>query len=196
MRQPGSRPPTSPRPLGWQHIPELIRELRRATRRADLVVLGQPYLLPALQAVAPDHAVRVRLPERRVPHEGRPVRRLAGRRRAGGIVEQVERDAVRRAELVVACSEADVEALERLGPTLAEWAVVPNGADVLRIPFTTGDQRRAGRDALVGPVHGRPRAVPGFEHLALFVASYHPPNLRGRRADRAASRRAARTCCS
>ena len=162
---------------GWQHIPELIRELRRATKACDLVVLGQPYLLPVLQAVAPtmpfvyDAQNAEYLMKADLYNDS-----LVGAELAG-IVEQVERDAVRRAELVVACSEADVEALERLGPTLAEWCIVPNGADVLRIPFTTGDQRRAGRERWLArymTAHGGT----GLDHLALFVASYHPPNLR------------------
>ena len=162
---------------GWQHIPALIRELRRATKECDLVVLAHPYLLPALRAISPstpfvyDAHNAEYLMKADLYNDSTVGAELAG------IVEQVERDAVRGAELVVACSEADREALELLGPTLAEWCIVPNGADVLRIPFITGDERRAGLERWLAR-YMTARGSSGLCHLALFVASYHPPNLR------------------
>lgn len=158
------------------HAPEFLAVLADAVRTADAAVLAHPYLLPALERVG------ARLPVVYDAHNAETVMKRAmygsgpeGVRLAR-VVEAVERAAVRRADLISVCSEQDRESLGRLGPTQADWLLVPNGSDVGSIPFVTGSERSARRErwlSLLAQRTGRPR--PGA--LAIFVGSYHKPNL-------------------
>jgi glycosyltransferase involved in cell wall biosynthesis len=90
------------------------------------------------------------------------------------VVEEIERRAIGRASAVIACSPDDLEELRGFAPTLAEFVLVPNGADVSRIPFVTTPRRRRRASAYLSALAGQ--GLGHFEHVALFVASYHPPN--------------------
>jgi glycosyltransferase involved in cell wall biosynthesis len=87
-------------------------------------------------------------------------------------VRAVEQEAVRGAELITYCSAADRVALLEVGPTLADWLLVPNGADPRAIPFTAGPERRDQRRRLL-----RAMKADSYRHIAMFVGSAHPPNL-------------------
>jgi glycosyltransferase involved in cell wall biosynthesis len=142
---------------------------------ACLAILEQPYLLPALWRVAPS------LPfvyDSQNAEADMKRMLLAGAVHAAELVDVVrtiETHAVRSAELVATCAPEDRERLEQLGPTLASWTHVPNGGDVFDIEFVTEGARARNRDALLAAM--APTNRDALERVALFVASYHPPNL-------------------
>ncbi|SDI94361.1 Glycosyltransferase involved in cell wall bisynthesis [Frankineae bacterium MT45] len=159
-----------------QHTPDYLDAVRSAARGAVGAIVEQPFLLPALLAVDPFLPFAY---ESQNAEADMKAELMAGSEHAANLVaavRAVERTAVRRAELVSVCSTQDRAALERLGPTLADWALVPNGTDVYETPFVTAQQRRRNSRAWLQRHRGlRPNSRE--EHLALFVGSYHPPNL-------------------
>ncbi|TAM86503.1 MAG: glycosyltransferase [Jatrophihabitans sp.] len=144
--------------------------------RASVAVLAHPYLLPALRIACPN------LPFVYDAHNAETVMKseIYGDNPAAQALTQavraVERAAVRGAELVTVCSEDDRASLCELGPSLASWELVPNGYDVAGTPFTTGADRRRNRDRWLAAKATR-SVHPGVGSLALFVGSYHKPNL-------------------
>lgn len=175
----GSR---SPIPVGdlaaslfVDRTPEYIDAVRSAARTAMGAVLAHPYLLPALRRAAPDLPFVYDAHNAETAMKRELLADAAHRDALLAVVQTVERHAVQEAELVVTCSTEDRQRLEQMAPTLADWALAPNGADVLDTEFVTGDARRARRDDYLKQLN----AIRGtsYERLALFVASYHPPNI-------------------
>lgn len=83
-------------------------------------------------------------------------------------VEMAERECWITAERVFACAHRDLQALERLyGPTRARLSEVPNGVSLDDVPYTTLSERR--RLQGVGGIGG--------QQLAIFMGSWHGPNL-------------------
>lgn len=82
--------------------------------------------------------------------------------------QEVERACCQRAELVLATSADDRDRLRELyGVADERLAIVANGVEVSAVAFTDPAARR------------RRRAALGMERpLALFVGSWHPPNLK------------------
>lgn len=144
---------------------------------ADLVILAEPYLHPALvdadlglPFVYDAYNVEAILKERSLPDTEAKADLLT-------LVQRIERAAVTEAGAVVACSADDAAALAGLyGRSLASFVVIPNGTTIReRVP--TAEQRaerglrwreRYRRDAGLG------RRI---DHLAVFFGSWHPPNL-------------------
>jgi glycosyltransferase involved in cell wall biosynthesis len=160
-----------------QHSSEFLDAVRQAGRGAVGVVLEHPYLLPALVRSHPTLPFVYDSQNAETEMKSQMLDGYRGAEDLVAVVRTVEREAVRRAELVVVCSTEDQRRLELLGgPTLARWAVVPNGADVFGTPFVEGEQRRVNREHwLAAYTTAQPDAQ--VRHLALFVGSYHPPNL-------------------
>jgi glycosyltransferase involved in cell wall biosynthesis len=89
-------------------------------------------------------------------------------RRLLSAAREVERGCCERAEFVFAPSAEDAERLKALyGVPRARLELVPNGVDTGAIPFTPPDERRRLQSRLRME---RP--------LALFIGSWHEPNLR------------------
>jgi glycosyltransferase involved in cell wall biosynthesis len=85
-------------------------------------------------------------------------------------VERMERDAVARADLVVAVSEADRAGLvKRYGADPARVVVAPNGAEVEAIRPATPERRAEARAAL---------GVPGERSVVVFAGMDVTPNRR------------------
>jgi glycosyltransferase involved in cell wall biosynthesis len=150
----------------------LVRVVRDASRRASLATVVHPYCLPLLRAVRPrlpfvldSHNAEHALKDEVLAHDD-----VSQQLRAA--VRAVEQEAVRGAELITYCSAADRVALLEVGPTLADWLLVPNGADPRAIPFTAGPERRDQRRRLL-----RAMKADSYRHIAMFVGSAHPPNL-------------------
>lgn len=161
--------------LGAADDPACCDALRRALEGARCVVLAHPYLYPLLATVSPEtpfaydaHNVEFVLKAGMFRPSEAAVRHLSQ-------VLQVERQAVRRAEVVIACSEEDREILERLGPTLARMVVVPNGADVRSLPFVTGAERVELRQRYMSRFRSA-NPSSACRYLAAFIGSLHPPN--------------------
>lgn len=152
--------------------PDYIDELRYAVEGADLAILAHPYLLPALRMVAPD------LPFIYDSHNAETVmkRDLLPSTTTGldlvDVVSAVEEAAVANGTVTM-CSPNELGAYERWSSS--ELLLIPNGADIAGTPFTDPGLRRTNRDRWLRSwvsVGGHP-----YEHLAIFVGSWHPPNL-------------------
>jgi len=151
------------------HTPEYARRLTRSMDDADLVVASHPYAVAAVPdalhrhlLVYEAHNVEYLLKKEVFHAAGATGERLAE------TVRRLEADVCRAAQLIFCCSETDREELRRLyavDPTPV--VVAPNGVDVAAIPFTSPEARQAVKVQL--GLDGEP--------IALFVGSWHPPNL-------------------
>ncbi|MEO6988197.1 MAG: glycosyltransferase family 4 protein [Aquihabitans sp.] len=157
--------------------PAFAQAIAREGADADLVVLAEPYLHPALVDAGLDvpfiydaYNVESILKERSLPATDVKADFLHQ-------VRQIERAAVTEAGAVVACSADDAAALAGIyGRNLASFVVIPNGTTI-RDRILSAEERaersrrwreRYRRDAGVG------RRI---DHLAVFFGSWHPPNL-------------------
>ncbi|MFM7064237.1 MAG: glycosyltransferase family 4 protein, partial [Actinomycetes bacterium] len=158
----------------WPATPVFVRELVAALDGASGVVLVQPYLYPAIAALAPDlpvvydsHNHEHRLKADMLPdNEGG--RWLLDR------VRECEGAASRAARLVVVTTDNDRAALATdysVDPDRV--SVVPNGVDTAAVPFTPLDERHVRRTELLT----RYEAGPGVRRVAVFVGSGHAPNI-------------------
>ena len=147
--------------------PEYSEVLRRAADGAHAVIACHPYALPVINEVsdrplwyeAQDVEAELKRTVLRAPGEAQ---RLLAR------VEAVERACCAAAELVWACSELDRTALvDRYGVDPEAVLVVPNGVSLEDSAFVSPVQR-AGHKRRLG-IEDR--------FLAVFVASWHDPNI-------------------
>ncbi|HXH56414.1 glycosyltransferase family 4 protein [Iamia sp.] len=158
--------------------PEYLRVLRAATRNADVVILAEPYLLPALDeaGIALPFVYDAFNVEADLKAEVLPPG-AAGTAVYDQVVA-VERAAAGRAAAITACSRADAEALAAaVGRPGTDARVVPNGTDcaALRRP-SPGARRRRGEQWVARYRSLDPRAGE-VTSLAVFFGSWHPPNL-------------------
>ena len=159
------------------HTPAYRAALEAATAEADLVLLAEPYLLPALLEsgcplpfVYDAYNVEADLKAAALPPT--PVRAELLRR-----VEAIERAAVTEAAAVTACSDIDAAALAaRYGRNRASFTVIPNGTTVLRaVPLPA--ERRAASERWRRQYRRSAGTARTPEALAVFFGSWHPPNL-------------------
>ncbi len=152
-----------------RHTPEYGRHLARSAATAALVVVSHPYCLPPLRRA---------LGDRPLVYEAQDVEYLLKQAVLGhrgevgaGLVEAVrelEAEACRASRLIMCCSAHDRDELCRLYGVDAERVmIVPNGVDTEAIRFTPPAARERLKAEL--GVGGHP--------IALFVGSWHPPNL-------------------
>ncbi len=157
----------------WRASPQLVREIRASCAVADVIVLAHPYLVEAARELAPGvpivydaHNYELALKDQILPDD-----------EAGdwwrSQVERVETTAVRESVLVSTPTQADREAFAAIAGTDRDIVVVPNGADLSRLTFTTGPERVRATGRLLERL-GRPVGAAG---VAIFVGSGHPPNL-------------------
>ena len=158
----------------WPSTPVFVRELAAALEGASGVVLVQPYLYPAVAALAPDlpvvydsHNHEHRLKADMLPaNEGG--RWLLER------VRDCEGGVSRAARLVVVTTDDDRTALATdfsIDPD--RISVIPNGVDTSAVPFTPLDQRHTLRAELLEHYD----AGPTVRRIAVFVGSGHAPNI-------------------
>ena len=156
--------------------PVYTAALSKALDGAACVLPSHPFLHPLTDELRPDlpvvydaHNVEFQLKE--PPLGASPVGRMLLRR-----VKELEGGAIRAARLVTVCTEGDGERLQQeFGPF--PQVVVPNGVAVAATPFVDlRDRRRLATRWLanVEQVSGRLR---GTRSIALFVGSWHPPNV-------------------
>lgn len=148
--------------------PEFAEAVAASASEGGALIASHPYTLPALVAdTAPlpvwydVHNVEADLKAAMLPGNDTGRRLLSG-------AEEVERACCERAELVFASSADDAERLRSLyGVADGKLALVPNGVDAGTIRFTPPAKRRRLQERL------RMEAP-----LALFIGSWHEPNLR------------------
>lgn len=152
-----------------KHTPEFGRHLARSIETADLVVACHPYSFPA---------VREALGGRPLVYEAQDVEFLLKKAvlgKSGAIgadlvdtVRELEAEVCHVSSLIFGCSEEDRDELCHLyGVDPARIVIVPNGVDTEAVRFKSP----AARDQL--------KAEFGLagQRIALFVGSWHPPNL-------------------
>lgn len=149
--------------LHHELTPEYGEALARSAAGADAVVASHPFAYPALAAAtdAPliyeSHNVELDL----------KAEMYGGATELTDAVRDVEGGCARAAQHVIVCAERDAARLEELyGIDGAAAVLVANGADPARVPYTPPEERARRRAALA--VDAR---------LALFIGSWHEPNL-------------------
>lgn len=162
--------------------PGYLAALAEAVEGADTVVLAEPYMV---QAVAQARALRDLPPVPMVldAYNVEAVLKEAilpdtelGRRLLRQAVD-LEADAVASAAMVVACGSADVdEMVRRYHKAPGAFTVIPNGAEIPDRPVT-GDERRHHTRRWLDNYHRSGPLASGYDHLALFMGSWHPPNV-------------------
>ncbi len=151
--------------------PEFVQAIARSAAGRGALVASHPYTLPAL--VAADGRLPVWYEVQDVEADLKALilaQNKTGRRLLAD-TREVERACCERAELVLAPSRDNADRLRSLYGVAEERVVlVPNGVDAGAIPFNPPSARRRLRERL------RMNAP-----IALFVGSWHEPNLRALR---------------
>jgi glycosyltransferase involved in cell wall biosynthesis len=156
--------------------PTYVDALRRALDDASAVLLAHPYLGSLVHDLRPDqpmvydaHNAELALKDSVLPRDraGDALREL---------VRLVEGRAVRRARLVAGCSLEDHAVLEsEFGPH--PYVYVANGVDTDAIPFVDQARRARAGEVWRSSLAGLSAPLAAVTHTALFVGSWHPPNL-------------------
>lgn len=156
--------------------PVFMDRLRSLASRADLVVLAQPFLHPALAKAKVDlpflvdtQNVEIDLRTQSLGDSpvASPVLDMLGR---------VEHDALLGAVAVSACSAADADRLAELyGLERSSITVIPNGTTVPK-RFRDPESRRRARRRWFTRLHWT-WGSSGTEELGVFFGSWHLPNL-------------------
>lgn len=158
--------------------PAYLRALRAAARTADVVILAEPYLHPALAAAGVDlpfvyDAFNV---EADLKGDVLPPTR-AGR----AVLDQVsdlEARVCAAAAAITACSRDDAHALAAAGGRSSRVAtVVPNGTDVRAHPMPDPETRRRRGARWLERYRSLEPRPSRLEAIAVFLGSWHPPNL-------------------
>ncbi|MFM7061909.1 MAG: glycosyltransferase family 4 protein, partial [Actinomycetes bacterium] len=158
----------------WPATPVFVRELAAALDGASGVVLVQPYLYPAVAALAPDLPVVYDSHNHEHSLKADMLPTNEGGRWLLDRVRDCEGAASRAARLVVVTTDDDRTALSTdFSVDPDRVSVVPNGVDTAAVPFTPLDERRTRRAGLLS----RYGAGPDVRHVAVFVGSGHAPNI-------------------
>jgi glycosyltransferase involved in cell wall biosynthesis len=171
--------------------PNFGRELHRLLPESDLVVLSQPFLAPTL----PDH-LEIPVVHDSQNAEFRMKADLLPSTEAGewllSLGVAAETRATAMSSLLVAWTEADLDDIKSLASRSATTSagngrtedgeipgiVVPNGVDAAAMPERT--------KADIPPARSEILAISGASpddrrHLAVFIGSWHPPNIEAAR---------------
>ncbi|WP_099866397.1 glycosyltransferase family 4 protein [Pararhizobium haloflavum] len=144
--------------------PDYRAALAYSAHSSDAVIVCHPYLVEEIGKAAPNkplwyEAQDVEQDLKAAAYAGAP----AGAKLLEEVV-RVEALAWREADLVFACAQRDLDRLGALyGPTRAELLEVANGVDLDDVVHTPPQDRR-------------PLAL-GKARSALFIGSWHPPNI-------------------
>lgn len=156
----------------WTLTPDWVASLERAAADADLFIASHPFLFPALETVARGRPIAHESQDVEIELKTQMLPDNAESRRLLESVRAVERDCCRKAAFILACTGDEAKKLAALHGVAAErFVIAPNGADVEAIAFTAWDERRAmlARMGITTP-------------MALFVGSWHGPNVDGLKA--------------
>lgn len=158
--------------------PQYVDTLREHSAGARCVVVEQPYLFPAIAAAG------VSVP---VIHEAQNVESVLKRgvlprvevgARLAEIVERVEGDVTRSSVLTTTCSDLDARTLaDEYGVDASRFVVIANGVDTGATPFVDLTARRRHRDRWLNTFEGDARVVSPITRVAIFLGSWHLPNI-------------------
>lgn len=161
-----------------EQTPEYLARLTEAADRADLVVLAEPYLHPALAAADIDlpfvydaFNVEAELKRSVIPRSAVGLRVL-------GRIEELERDVCRAAAVITACSEHDANTLaDSVGRSRRDAVVVPNGTATAGVAPPDPAERARRQQRWLRRFAAESRVAIPATVMALFMGSWHPPNL-------------------
>ncbi len=153
-----------------------LHRLETLASRADLVVLEQPFLHPAVQRIGRPVPFVLDVQNVEFDARSRSLPESPLRSELLDRVAEVEGAALADAAAVSVCSAADAARLAELydfdGP---DATLVPNGTTIPRaVPTVTVRRRRENTWLRRYRWNG---GSPEPEHLAVFFGSWHPPNL-------------------
>ncbi|MFM7068492.1 MAG: glycosyltransferase family 4 protein, partial [Actinomycetes bacterium] len=163
----------------WPATPGFVRELAAALEGADGVVLVQPYLYPAIAALAPDLPVVYDSHNHESGLKSAMLPANAGGRWLIERVRDCEGGASQAARLLTVTTDEDRTAIATdysVDPD--RISVVPNGVDTAAVPFTPLTERHDRRTQLLA----RYEAPDSVRRIAIFVGSGHGPNIEAGRA--------------
>ncbi len=161
--------------------PQYMDALGLALDGADAVLLSHPFLLPAFEALGCDLPLVYDAHNAEADMKQQSLGTTAAGRELAAWVTEVEGRAVRRAANVVTCSVEDAASLgRRFGRSEDTFVVIPNGTNTRRSVPSVTDRLERSRAWRVAWSHTRNPHLDGRpepEGLAVFFASWHPPNL-------------------
>ncbi|HEU5149858.1 MAG TPA: glycosyltransferase family 4 protein, partial [Iamia sp.] len=161
-----------------ERTPAYLRRLRAATRNADVVILAEPYLHPALAAAGVDLPFVYDAFNVEADLKGDVLPTTAAGRAVHDQVVALEARVSAEAAAITACSRIDARALAAAGrrPT-TDVTVVPNGTDVAAFAGPDPERRRRQGERWLARYRSIDPRARGLEAIAVFVGSWHPPNL-------------------
>jgi glycosyltransferase involved in cell wall biosynthesis len=149
--------------------PSYADALRTSSAEAAAVVACHPYATAMLLEAAPELPLLYEAQDVETDLKGALLDHVDGSASAEALaaVRDAEALACERAEQILTCSARDGARLgELFGVQPARIAVVPNGYEAATVPYVDPEQRAANR-----------RAVGVDRFIALFIGSWHGPNL-------------------
>lgn len=148
--------------------PTYRKVLRTATRNCDAIVACHPFLIGDIDAVSRGQPLWFEAQDVELTLKQQAFASVPGHEVILDDVKDVERRCWSRANFVFGCTQRDLAELERIyGKTRAVVAEVSNGVALDEIEFTSPQVRALARQ------HLQFRE----QTLALFLGSWHPPNL-------------------
>jgi glycosyltransferase involved in cell wall biosynthesis len=154
-------------PRLYGRTPEYVDALRESTRGAFAAVACHPYTFPAIREVT-DLPVWYEAQDVEAQLKNRVLTRGRRARALLSDVKRVERACCKEAQLVWACSSEDRDELIRRYRARPECVVVvPNGIALEEVRYVSPETRRENKRRL--GMAGR--------SLAVFIASWHEPNV-------------------
>jgi glycosyltransferase involved in cell wall biosynthesis len=161
--------------------PNYLDALKEASRRADAVLLAHPFLVPAVDAVAPHLPVFYDAHNAEFALKDTIYRPDAIGDDLRQVVATVEGAATRRALLTFCCSAEDSSLLTHhytLPPK--NVVVIPNGVDLDGTNYVDSTRRALAREGWLRRLQAEWAADSRFNQVtrvALFIGSWHAPNL-------------------
>ncbi|MCC2320216.1 glycosyltransferase [Cellulomonas xiejunii] len=158
--------------------PEYARTLADLLRGAAAVLLADPFMYPVVADVRPEsvpviydaYNCELHLKTQMLPH-------TTVRDELLDEVRRVEAAACDAASLVLTVSQEDAAQLRALYGTPAEkFAAAPNGVDLRSVPYTPMAARVVQRDRWLARLRAL-GAGSDLRHVAMFVGSWHLPNI-------------------
>jgi len=150
--------------------------LARAVEGATAVIVAEPYLLGAVLAAAPGLPIAYDAYNAEVTLKADVLPDGPARDPLLAIVRRLEGEAFERAVLVTACSSDDARTLcDVYGPRPV--VEIANGVDVDAIAYVGPEDRGRASHAWRQAFERLHRGLGGVSALAVFVGSWHPPNL-------------------
>ena len=149
--------------------PEYGEALKKSIQESDMVIASHPYLYHEIEKyrsgkplVYEAQDVEFKLKSNVYKNNNKQTRELLAK------IREVERKCCQEASMILTCSEEDIETLIDLYDINREkFMVVANGVDCSDIPFLNSEMRKREKD----------RLGLGHEKVALFVGSWHQPNI-------------------